>query len=189
MGREWRTSAKDNKEYTLMKIKTCQKGFTLIEMLLTIALTGIITGVILTPIFQTLKIPARSSLKITAMENIKNSAYRISKDLRMAKTTDLIDGAAPVNHLTLNWTSWYDVSGQLISHPHSVVYTLSGVKLMRSYDNGTQTIVGNYINSVEFSRLNQIIYVSINASPENKSQTAERKAYRMYLQPKEDFVP
>lgn len=142
-------------------------------------------GGIVTAIFQTLRISANSSVDITALGNIRDSAYWVSQDVRMAQTTDLIDGAPPVNSLTLDWSSWYIGSnGLLASAAHHSQYQLVGDKIKRTYDYGSPRNVGSYISAIAFSRQVQMIYVTITSSLKSTSGTVGSKTYRMYLQPK-----
>ncbi|GAH60415.1 unnamed protein product [marine sediment metagenome] len=164
-------------------MKKSQKGFTLLEILLFLAMGGILLVGIVAAILQTTAITVESSTQITALEDIREVAARVSKDIRMAATTNLEDG------LTLYWTSWYDENGELNVPPvpHFISYTPpSGGTLQRNYD-GALTTVGSYISDIEFSQEGNIITVTITSSPRN-AETAEQRTYQYYLQPKEDIV-
>ncbi len=199
----------------MMKLKNGQKGFTLVEILAVMAICGILLTGIVVAIFQVFGTTRHNSIPITALENIKNSAYRISQDVRKASTTNLSDGAPAVSNLTLDWTIWYDTSGNLI--PYGQYYRckyslpLPGVKLMRNYGTYTpsttptppipdssftwqpQTTISNYISSIQFSRQGSTpdytITMTVTASPEGKTETAEQKTYYLYLKFKEAAVP
>ena len=108
-----------------MKVRSSQKGFTFVEILAVMAVGGLLLSGIIIAIFQTTGITAESSTQITALEDIKNVAYWVSKDVKMAATTNLIAGATPVHmnnnyNLVLDWTIWYDANGNLIPNgePH-----------------------------------------------------------------------
>jgi len=178
-----------------MRVKDSQKGFTLIEILVAMAVSGMLLSGLVIAIFQTFGITSRSSTQITALENIKNAAYRISNDVRMAATANLTGG-----DLVLFWTSWYTWNEDTQQYELNPVdyrceYTLSGTNLERIYDpdtsvagNEVTTTVGRYISDIQFSRQGEIILVTITASPEGRPETAEQKTYHMYLQPKENPV-
>ena len=55
-----------------MKVKNSQKGFTFIEILVVMAVGGILLGGLVTAIFQTSGITMQTSTQITALEDIKN---------------------------------------------------------------------------------------------------------------------
>ena len=163
-----------------MKVKNSQRGFTLIEILLVIAVSGMVAGGIVTTIFQTFSITRWSTTQITALENIKSAAYRVSQDVRMAKTTRYWNGTSyvdltstPVNNLALDWTSWLDTGGTVNDIYYRCKYVLSGTKIQRSYgvyDPGTTTptppipdasftglatvrTVSQYITAIQFSSI------------------------------------
>ena len=173
-------------------MKKSQKGFTLVEILAVMALGGILLVGILTTIFQTTAITAESSTRITALEDIRKVAFRVSKDIRMASTTNL-----QVDSLTLDWKSWYDENGEPLNYDvngeispvlHYISYTSpSGGTLQRNYD-GDLTTVGSYISDIEFSQEVNVITVTITSSPRGNAETAEQRTYQYYLQPKKDVV-
>jgi len=171
-----------------MKVRNSQKGFVLVEVLVAIAVGGMVLGGIVSAIFQTTNITTRTPPQVTALEDIKYATYWISKDVRMAATTNLVDGAPPVNNLVLDWTSWYDDNGQLSAVSHHCEYALSGRQLCRTYDSDPLRAVGRYVSNIEFSRQGQIILITITSSPDGKAETAEKQTYHMYLQPKENPV-
>ncbi|MBA7712124.1 hypothetical protein ES703_121094 [subsurface metagenome] len=178
-------------------MKKSQKGFTLLEILLVLAVGGILLVGIITTILQTTAITVESRTQITALEDIKKVAFRVSKDIRMAATTNLEDGGPVVDSLTLDWASWYDENGEPLNYdengeitpvPHSISYTPpSGGELQRNYD-GALTTVGSYISNIKFSLKDNIITVTITSSPTGNAETAEQRTYQFYLQPKEDLV-
>ena len=170
-----------------MRIGNSQKGFTLVELLVGTAVGGMLLSTLVAAIFQTFNVTADTRTRITAIGNINNATHQLSKDVRMAASTNLVDEADPVSNLVLDWSSWYDDSGQLSSEgqDHNCEYALSGEELQRSYDSGDPATVARHISAIEFSLEGQIIIVSITSSPEGKPETAEQKTYRLYLRPKE----
>ncbi len=193
-----------------MKAVASQKGFTLLEILLVLAVSGVLVSGILTAIFQTTRVTAQTTTQIAAYEDIRQAAFRIAKDIRMASTSNLTDGAPAVNALTLDWTIWYDSGGNLVQFGeyHRVKYALSAKRLERSYgkylpalepslpilDNSftwqsqEHKLVGYHVTDVQFSRQAQIIQLTVTSSPEDRPETSEQMTYHMYLQPKESAV-
>ena len=82
-----------------------ERGFTLVEVLLVIAVSGMLIATVTSVILQTFRVPARSTAAVAAEENIKHIAYQLTKDMKMAGTTNLVDGGEPVSNLTLDWTN------------------------------------------------------------------------------------
>ncbi len=116
-----------------MKLKNSQKGFTLVEMLLVLAMGGLLLSGVVTAIFQTTRITMQSSPQITALENIKGMARSLTTDAKMAATSDLVNGAPALDHVALRWTVWYDENNKLNPREYYVEYTLSEGKVVRNY--------------------------------------------------------
>jgi len=198
-------------------MKNGQRGFTFIELLVAMAVGGmLLTGAVLA-IFQTFGITKRDSVQVTALENIKSAAYWILQDGRKADSQfpdgssaiNLVDGGPAQDNLILNWTVWYDQNGNFITNGeyHRCKYFRSGIELKRvhgtyspsapltnynipdsSFTWEPERRVGNYISGILFSLQSKIILSTITSSPEEKPESAEQKTYRVYLQSKEAAV-
>ena len=171
-----------------MNMDKRQRGFTLIEITLSIAVGALVVMGVVTAVLQTTSVTAESSAQIDAMEDIKRIAYRIGKDVRMAGASNLVDGDSPVGSMSLNWTSWYDESGALNPVEHSCQYSLSGGGLQREYDSGSPDVIGRHISSVEFSRDGDVISMVIVAHPDGRAGMTKEKTYLFYLRAKEEPV-
>ncbi len=125
-----------------------QKGFTLVELVMAMAVTAIIASAVTTVIYQVFNMNARSSNHMVAVRQVQNAGYWVSHDAQMAQSTN-VTGA---DFLVLKWTDWNNGQNQ-------VTYTLEnasgGVKNLRrtySIDSGsgpvvqTNFLVGQYIN-------------------------------------------
>ncbi len=106
-------------------INKSQRGFTLIELLVAIAITGLITGGLTMTIFQVLTGNARTSNHMTAVRQVQNAGYWVSRDAQMAQSVEP-DPDPDGFPLTLTWTDW-DGDG------YQVVYTLVDDKLQREH--------------------------------------------------------
>jgi prepilin-type N-terminal cleavage/methylation domain-containing protein len=121
-----------------------QMGFTLVEVMLAIAITGIITGGITMTTFQVFSGNTRTSNHMTAVRQVQNAGYWVSHDAQMAQI--LTPTPSPDSDgfpLTLSWTEW---DGTV----NTITYTLGGTEFVRDH-NGQQSVVAQFIESVEVS--------------------------------------
>ena len=159
-----------------MKTLRGQKGVSLIEMLVVVALMGTVVSISGTALFQSLKHGTHQQGVIASAHSVQNAADWVVQDSQMAQASDLVDGAAPVSSMTLSWTDWSQDDGV----PHSVTYNLSGTELLRTYD-GQTLAVGHYVTSVGFSLSGQALFVTITS--EGRTGVSDTKTYRVYLRP------
>jgi len=119
-----------------------QRGFTLIEMLVVVSITGLIALGASMAIIQVLNQSARNTDYTAASRYTLNAINWISVDAQMAQTMQT-DGASGFP-LTLRWVGWDNKT-------YEVVYSLEDNKLRRSYsiDDGepSEISVAEYINT------------------------------------------
>jgi len=104
----------------MKKLKKDQRGFTLLELLIAILLTGIITGSITMTILQVFNMNTRTSNRMTAVRQVQHAGFWVSPDVQMAQGVDTENdlGTPEFELLTLTWNE----GGTGI--PHEVIYTL-----------------------------------------------------------------
>lgn len=101
-----------------MRLTNNRNGFTLIELIVAMAVAGLVLSVLVTSIYQTTKVNTQSRNNITALEDISHTAERLAPDIRTAQITRWYNGTGdsvllqdedqPVDNLILDWISWYD---------------------------------------------------------------------------------
>ena len=162
----------------MMKRQARQRGMTLLELMAAMVIAGIIMLGVVSLIYNEARGTAVARTSVTAGHEISYAARWLSQDGWMAESTNLVDGADPVDHLTLNWIERSDFA----NIPHCCSYYLSGTQLLRDYDGTVQTVAGK-ISNLEFSQVGSLITVSIDCSPEWAGDSAKtvRKTYRIYL--------
>ena len=139
-----------------------QKGFTLIEILVAMAVGGMVMAVALLSIYQVVWGSARTNDQVAALTDVNFAALWVKQDLQMARYTDLTDGVPQSSSVSLRWI---DNTGFVAEEEriHSANYTLSDTELLRSYD-GTVTVVGRYIKSIEFTQNGNAVTCNITAT-------------------------
>ena len=159
-----------------------QKGMALLELMAAMAIASMIMGGALALIFQEYSGTDIAKTSVTVAHEIGNAARWISQDGMMAESNDLVEGADPVNHLTLTWIERCDFA----DIPHSSSYYLEGTQLHRDYD-GTVTTVARNISKIEFSQTGRLLTMSISCTPQwwAPDRTVQ-KTYRVYLRPTEE---
>ena len=156
-----------------MKLLSEQKGFTLVEILIALGITALITGVLGTAIFQIFDRSVRGQDTLRALNDIQNAGRWLYLDGGRAETTDLVNDAPSVNSMTLNWTS----DGQ----PHAATYALTNSELIRNH-NGTQTTVARYVSVADFSISNDLITINLTSSP-GSTGVSKQIIYKVWLRP------
>jgi len=136
--------------HRLRLINKNQGGYTLIELIVALAIIAFITGGIAMTIFQVITIEARTSNHMTAVRQVQTAGYWISHDGQMAQQVEAPDpDGFP---LTLTWEEY-------VGHvEHQVVYSMiNNSELQREHytnrdinpDPDATTIVSQYIEFIE----------------------------------------
>jgi prepilin-type N-terminal cleavage/methylation domain-containing protein len=156
-----------------------QRGFALIELLVALAITGIITSGLTMTIFQLFSGNAQSSSQMTVVRQVQNAGYWISQDVQMGQT--ITPGAVDGFPLVLSWTDWDGVLNE-------VTYDLAGEELRRSHsvDGGApvDALVAQYISSIscEFVVVDKLT-LTVTASVGGFRPASETRTYEITPRP------
>ena len=136
----------------MKKLRKGEKGFTLVELLIAMLLTGIVASAITGTILYVLNVNFSTANRMTAVRQVRNVGFWISPDVQMAK--NVTPGETSGFPLTLTWTEWE------MGYSHEITYSLEDMssgefKILKRehYDSGpdstTTTIVAEYIDPAE----------------------------------------
>lgn len=118
----------------LRNISRKQRGFTAIELVVGVAIIGLIGAAATTGIVQVFKGSTLSSDRMTAINNVRTAGDWISRDARMAEGLIKLD--EPGILLRIEWTDYAPPNGDPFDR-FQVDYTLIDGKLNRSYQRST----------------------------------------------------
>jgi prepilin-type N-terminal cleavage/methylation domain-containing protein len=145
-----------------------QKGFTLPELLITVAITGLIVTFLGTAIYQMITVTEYGSDRMIAMHELQNVAHWVSRDGQMART------ASGGNELVLT-----------LPDDSSITYTVVDTELRRTAGDLQMTLARN-ISDISFSIESRIITVTVTSSPEGRPNINEQRTYKVCLRPTEE---
>ncbi len=164
----------------MMKARAGQRGATLLELLHGAAISAVIVVGLVALISREFQGSAVANTSITAAQEISMAARMLNEDGMMAESSDLVQGASPVNSLTMTWTD----RSNFANLPHSSSYYLEGTDLRRDH-NGSVMTVARDISSIEFSQEGDLLTVSISCTPQWGTARTVSKTYRVYLRPQQ----
>ena len=145
-----------------------QKGVTMVELLMAVAVTGIIVVFLGTAIYQIITVSEYGNDRLTAMHELQNSAHWFNHDGQKAVTAN-VDG-----ELLLT-----------ISETTSITYSLVGKELRRT-SGGSQMTLARNIATADFSIDNRLITMSLTSAPEGRYNVTENGTYKVFLRPSEE---
>ncbi|MFC1917968.1 type II secretion system protein [Chloroflexota bacterium] len=142
-----------------------EQGFTLVELAVSIAITGFIVGVLGATIHQLVTIPEYGSERITAMHELQNTAHLVNIDGQMSKS------ASGGSQLILT-----------MADDSTISYVVVGTELYRIAGSSNRTLAAN-ITSANFSVQNRMITMNLTSAPAGRWGTSESGTYQVYLRP------
>ena len=147
-----------------MKIKS-ENGFTMVDLVMATAITGLIISFLGTSIYQMMNVTEYGNDKLTATHELQNAAYWFELDGQQAKSA--IGGDSLILTMTDDST---------------VTYTLTDTTLHRSVSGAQMTLAKN-ITAATFSINNRVITMSLTSSPEGRDNVSENGTYKVHLRP------
>ena len=145
-----------------------QKGVALPELLITVAITGLIVSFLGAAIYQIITVTEYGNDKMVAMHELQNVAHWVAVDGQMART------ASGGNELVLT-----------LPDDSSITYAMVVTELRRTASGSQMTLARN-ISSISFSVENRIITMTITSSPQGRPNVSEQATYKVCLRPVEE---
>lgn len=141
-----------------------EQGLTIVELLITTAITVLIVGVLGTATYQIVATTYYSNDKLIAMHELQNVAHQLTIDGQGASA------ASGGDELALSFPD-----------DSQVTYTMVGTELHRTAGESQITLARN-ISDISFSVASGIITMTITSSPGNPN-ISEQRTYKIYLRP------
>jgi prepilin-type N-terminal cleavage/methylation domain-containing protein len=142
-----------------------QNGFTLIEVLASMAIAGILIGGLVSIFFHISVTSGQSADMVTISKEFQNAGHNINRDGQMAKS------ASGGSELVLT-----------MPDSSTITYTLVGTQLQR-LAGSSSTPVGNNITGATFSVNNRTITVTLTAT--TSGGTIEEDNFQVRMRPAE----
>ena len=122
-----------------------RSGITLLEVLIAVAISGLLGGGIVTALSQLENVNSIDNARMISVKQVENAIHYLNRDVQMARQVQ-INGTG--YWVRLNWTTWDSNQNNQVDY----IYNATQETLSRSYtvDGGAATVsvVGNYITAV-----------------------------------------
>ena len=144
-----------------ISIKKDQNGFSLVELLAAIAISGIIIIGLVIGIFQLFTGHARASGEMTVVRQVQQAGYYISRDTQMARDVLVGDdpGTAEVEVVTLTWYwfLYHEDEPDRDGEGNRAIYTLENDKLYRNYYFAPEDLVTGEVKEDDYALISRTI--------------------------------
>jgi len=169
-------------------MKQGEKGFSFIELIIAVTIISLVSGAAAITIFQVLRGTERNNNYMTAVSQVQNAGFFISRDTQMAQNV-ITDNLTSPDFLLLNWTEWDDPDDPVY---HTATYFFEDLtdgigKLKRSHWSSAgvneQTLVAKHIyyapgdpdDTSKASYQSPVLTVQLTALREETMETREYK--------------
>jgi type II secretory pathway pseudopilin PulG len=166
------------RKISVLRLKNSESGITLIELLVGLAVSGLIMMGVGMAFRQTIMLTVKSNNHLQAVRQLQNAGEWIVRDGQQAQ---------PLNGVTVDtdplsqelMTLFWDYSDYNGASSHTIIYALDGTVLTRQDNGGDAIALANNITSFE---VNDTYSVTITATVGNFQQASETMTY--YFKPR-----
>jgi prepilin-type N-terminal cleavage/methylation domain-containing protein len=143
-----------------------QQGMTLVELVVALAITGVIITFLGTAVYQILNVTGSGNDRLITSHELENASFWFNFDGQQAVSAS--------GNSTLIWT---------LSDNSTITYSLSGSELRRTVGGSDNTLARN-IASLSFSTTGRVVTMSITATPSGSYGVSENGTYRVNMRAK-----
>jgi len=145
-----------------MNLLSNQKGLTLLELIISVGLLGIIMAAGLTLYLTGIKTWKTGDVQLELQQNARIAIKTISEAVRDAKTVEVLDEGNRISIVT--------------NKGENIEFYYKDKKLMRK-KNHTSNTVANYVENIVFKKESSLIFISIEVKKEDHSVELETKIF------------
>ena len=138
-------------------------GYTMIELVIVLAITGFIVGILGTSIHQIVSVPEQGDERMNALHDLQNAAHWVGIDGQMSVS------ASGGNQLLLT-----------LADNSTISYVVEGSELHRIAGSSNRTLAKS-ISTTNFSIQNRMITMNITSTPSGRWSISENGTYQVYL--------
>jgi prepilin-type N-terminal cleavage/methylation domain-containing protein len=131
----------------LKSLKKNQTGFTLIELVVAMAITGILGVGVFTALFQIRNVNDTDNARMSAVKQVENAVYYINRDAQSAQT--ITPGGDSGFPLTLTWKTWGTPTASPPVPPstQNIIYSLDSNGILSRSDGSSSKQIARYIST------------------------------------------
>lgn len=145
-------------------MKRGERGFTLVELVVSLAVAGVVFGGIGMGFYHLVTVPDYGNQKLTALHELENAGHWFTRDGQMAESAIPTGGKV------------------ILGYPHesTVIYRLLGSNLVRDAAEDSITLARN-IEKVIFTVDGRVVTMQITAAPAGRWDVSENETYQVCL--------